>query len=530
MNTSSNSGFALFKSLADVLNQSQESVAGHAKLLAKCHKIYNESKLDEFIMAFTKIMQQIMISMQKNPNIDRTIDFIAKFACSLSDSSRSKANGAMDVTVVNNRSSHEATKSNTTIGQRAAAAIDQGDDHDDLTAVERDDDDEENDLENYFLVALIDFLIDNHRSNSDAVRYRCCNILAKLMSAINNDQFIDEDLYDRLCDAMMERLRDINSKVQVQAISAIYRLQDPNDRECRVTRALTFLMTHDPHWQVRYQALANIAFSRTTLPDIIDRVRDPNPNVRRKSLLILSEKVLIKFINIERRLFILNYSLKDDDPGVVETCCKKLLPSWLAFKENDICKLLKALDVVQATDTMKLMLKKMYASHTVDSLIGDFHAAHMDEKHVIPAEKLDAENVFYWWWLCDKCKTNPNKKQENNSSSATTAAAAAAAVENTSRSQNEQPREQAITFTESNSETGADQDKQSKESIDEDNLDNLLPSLTEFCDYLCQVLKRYELERIQKCNDERLQIENTFIIKTLLSMFDFIDFSDVHGK
>ena len=50
------------------------------------------------------------------------------------------------------------------------------------------------------------------------------------MSAISNEQFIDEDLYDRLSDALLERLKDINSRVQVQAIAAIYRLQDPNDR------------------------------------------------------------------------------------------------------------------------------------------------------------------------------------------------------------------------------------------------------------------------------------------------------------
>jgi hypothetical protein len=192
------------------------------------------------------------------------------------------------------------------------------------------------------------------------------------MSAISNEQFIDEDLYDRLCDAMLERLKDINSRVQVQALSAIYRLQDPNDRECRVTKALLFLMTHDPNWQVRYQSLSLIAFSKHTLREIIDRVRDPHPNVRRKALLILSEKVLIKFISIEKRLFILNYSLKSTDEGVLETCCKKLLPSWLAFKENDLCKLLKALDVVDATETCELMLNKMYAEAQLDSLCTDF--------------------------------------------------------------------------------------------------------------------------------------------------------------
>jgi hypothetical protein len=127
-------------------------------------------------------------------------------------------------------------------------------------------------------------------------------------------------------------------------------------------------MTQDPHWQVRFQALSRIAFSKQTLTRIIDRVRDMNPSVRRKALIILSEKVLIKFINVEKRIFILNYSLKDDDPLVLETCCKKLLPSWLAFKENNIIKLLKALDVVEATETVVLLLDKMYADDSLESL------------------------------------------------------------------------------------------------------------------------------------------------------------------
>ena len=55
-------------------------------------------------------------------------------------------------------------------------------------------------------------------------------MLSKIMSAISNEQFIEEDLYDRLSDALLERLKDINSRVIVQAISGIYRLQDPNDR------------------------------------------------------------------------------------------------------------------------------------------------------------------------------------------------------------------------------------------------------------------------------------------------------------
>ena len=277
-----------------------------------------------------------------------------------------------------------------------------------------------------------------------------------------NDQVVDEDLFDRLCDAMLERLKDINSRVQVQAIAAIYRLQDPNDRDCRVIRALLFLMTYDPHWQVRYQALSHVAFSRITLTDIIGRVCDPHPSVRRKALLILSEKVLIKFISIEKRLFILNYALKDDDKAVLETCCKKLLPSWLAFKENDIVKLLKALDVVEATDTAELMLTKMYADESLERLYSDFSVV-LTDKHVIPLDKLDAESALYWAWMCQKAKSIVSDNDQSL-----------------------EPKPVSVTMATTDDDHATLALKSAAVADSEDFLDRLLPSLTEYCEYVTE--------------------------------------------
>ena len=76
---------------------------------------------------------------------------------------------------------------------------------------------------------------------------------------------------------------------------------------------------------------------------------------------------MIKFKSMDKRIFILNYALKDDDPLVLETCCKKLLPSWLAFKENKIIKLFKALDFVEATEIVELMMNKMYENDSLES-------------------------------------------------------------------------------------------------------------------------------------------------------------------
>lgn len=218
-------------------------------------------------------------------------------------------------------------------------------------------------------------------------------------------------------------------------------------------------MNYDPNWQVRYQALAHLAYSRITLNDIIDRVRDPSPHVRKKALLTLSEKVLIKYISIERRLFILNYALNDTDEAVVDVAARKLLPSWLTFKENDVCKLLAALDVINSTATCELMLERLYSDAPVQTIYDDFAPSLLTDKCLVPLERLNAESALYWRWLCAKCKTMADAK---------------ITAPNLLEIDGDQTPTQEVAT--------------SDEQLEGQNcLDKILPSLTEFCDYFKQV-------------------------------------------
>lgn len=228
-------------------------------------------------------------------------------------------------------------------------------------------------------------------------------------------------------------------------------------------------MSYDPNWQVRYQALAHLAYSRITLNDIIDRVRDPSPHVRKKALLTLSEKVLIKYISIERRLFILNYALNDTDEAVVEVAARKLVPSWLTFKENDACKLLAALDVINSTATCELMLERLYTDTPVQSIYDEFAPALHLDKCLVPIERLNAESALYWRWFCAKCKS-----MIDGSSSSQTGGGGGRPDQGGDQTPNQQ----------SNGGGAATSDEQ----IEGQNcLDKILPSLTEFCDYFKQV-------------------------------------------
>ena len=123
---------------------------------------------------------------------------------------------------------------------------------------------------------------------------------------------------------------------------------------------------------------------------------------------------------------------------------------------------------------------------------------------MIPPEKIDPESIFYWSWVCGKCK-NLNSDKE-----ATSADAGDDADPDSDR-------------------TVPSNDK-THQIEGEDNLDRLLPSLTEFCEYVSKIFHAYDQERVEKQDDEKFQIETTFIVKQLFKIFLYIDFSDKHGK
>lgn len=66
----------------------------------------------------------------------------------------------------------------------------------------------------------------------------------------------------------------------------------------------------------------------------------------------------------------------------------------------------------------------------------------------------------------------------------------------------------------------------------EELLDRLLPSLTEFCEYTSQFIKKVDHEHAadETKSNNRLQIENLFAIKQIIKMFEYLDYSDIHGK
>merc|ERR1740128_1051807 len=87
-----------------------------------------------------------------------------------------------------------------------------------------------------FYEGLFDFLLVNHNVKSQSVRFRVCQFINRLLDQHSESASINGDLFDRIYEAMVERVQDRIASVRVQAVIALQRLQDPTNKECPVIK------------------------------------------------------------------------------------------------------------------------------------------------------------------------------------------------------------------------------------------------------------------------------------------------------
>ena len=90
---------------------------------------------------------------------------------------------------------------------------------------------------------------------------------------MGEDASIDDELYQKIYDNMLERLKDKNDDIRGQAVTALQRLQDPRDADCPIIKAFLFHLSCDPSSAVRRTVVRCIGATRLTLPHIIKRTR-----------------------------------------------------------------------------------------------------------------------------------------------------------------------------------------------------------------------------------------------------------------
>ncbi|KAK1887061.1 Condensin complex subunit 3 [Dissostichus eleginoides] len=257
---------------------------------------------------------------------------------------------------------------------------------------------------------IFNFLLESHKASSHAVRFRVCQLINKLLGSMAENAQIDDDLFDRIHQAMLVRVTDKFPNVRIQAALAMTRLQQPKDSDCPTINAYMLILENDTNAEVRRAVLSCIAMSPRTLPKVLKRTRDIKENVRKLAYQVLADKVHIKALTIAQRVTLLQQGLRDTSETVKEMVSSRLLPAWLLRVEGNVIGLLHKLDVENCADTALETLKAIFRSTLTEELLQN--RAQLDDRKLIPVDSLSCENVLYWRALCEFLKAQRDDGEE----------------------------------------------------------------------------------------------------------------------
>ncbi|NWV45589.1 CND3 protein, partial [Daphoenositta chrysoptera] len=334
----------------------QKPHQNHAKLVVSLKSTY--AQLDDkegFNEKFVHFLKYAMIIYRREPAVEQVINFAAKFVTS-------------------------------------------------FCHVEEEDGSEEREEDNLLLNYVFKFLLESHDANSHAVRYRTCQLINKILGNMPENAEIDDDLFDKINEAMLIRLKDKFPSVRIQAVLALSRLQNPKDENCPVVNIYCTLLENDSNSDVRRAVLSCIAPSERTLPIIVGRTMDVKDAVRKLAYEVLAEKVHIRALTIAQRVKLLQQGLNDRSDAVKEVMKRKLIQAWLQFSDGDVLELLHKLDVENCPEVAIPVLNAMFSLSPLHDIVQN--CKNLDSRKLIPVEDLTAENVLYWRCLCEYLKSN----------------------------------------------------------------------------------------------------------------------------
>ncbi|KAL1139213.1 hypothetical protein AAG570_009272 [Ranatra chinensis] len=164
-----------------------------------------------------------------------------------------------------------------------------------------------------FILTVYKFLF-RHHSGEQMKRVRVCEFINRLLVSMSDDAEIDENVFQLLSNAMLERLQDKVASVRTQAVNALHRLQEPYNADCSIIKAMKYHLEHDPSPEVRTKVLSLIAVTQSTLSTILTRKDDKIATVRKEFYKVVSKIKLVRF-TLKQRQEIVRSGFRDRSVG-----------------------------------------------------------------------------------------------------------------------------------------------------------------------------------------------------------------------
>lgn len=144
--------------------------------------------------------------------------------------------------------------------------------------------------------------------------------------------------------ALVERARDKDHSIRIEAVKSLAPIQDPCEPENLAIQEYLRLLKTDPHKDVRKAVLQNMDFSKYTLPFFLERLRDIHPEVRIACYRAIGAQLDIKALSIAQRLELIKFGFRDPEDEVRKTCLETFI-LWLKSRETNLVDYLSFFDV-----------------------------------------------------------------------------------------------------------------------------------------------------------------------------------------
>jgi len=450
---------SLLHKVREVFNQAQDGDIVLSKLCEKLSSLQLESSEEDFLEAFIHHIEKSIIYYKSEPSVERVVDLIANFA-TYATRLRNKQKQDQETRAKSNKRKREES-------DKEEKSLDLST----FVNSEDDEDEDEEELIEPFLMQCLTFFVKHHDARERGARLRCCQLINKVLNLLGDQATIDEDLSDAIYECMMIRIKDVYPPIRIQAVLALFRLQDPSDEECPVIDAYLTSLGRDINALVRKTILLNIAISRKTLPFLIERVRDVNDVNRKTAYNVLSEKVSIRALSIAQRIHLITNGLKNDIVENVKKACGNMLKSWHRSCDHSYVKLLEALDTESDPECSQLVLDYLLSGGGYEKWLEASKQVVEMSTRLIQHNHLTPEKVFLWFSVCKYAKNS-----ENN-----------------------------------------------------DFLNDLLPDLTPFCEYIRLYAEKNFIDSALLTAFEGVA-QTEFILEHLIQILDFFDLSDEVGR
>ncbi|KAI1120373.1 ARM repeat-containing protein [Nemania abortiva] len=274
-------------------------------------------------------------------------------------------------------------------------------------------------------------------SKDKFVRYRSTQLISHI---INSLDAIDDELFQKLRQGLLKRIRDKEAVVRSQAVLGLGRLagnqiegmENPDDSdddaETGLLEKLLEVLQNDPSAEVRRSLLVNLPILPNTLPYLLERARDQDAATRRavysRLLPALGD---FRHLSLSMREKLLRWGLRDRDENVRKAAGRLFRDRWIedcagmnqaddgdapaepaAPTLDGLLELLERIDVVNSGVENGVALEAMKGFWEGRPDYRD--AMEFDDKFW---ETLSAESVFVARSFNEFCRTEGNGKYES---------------------------------------------------------------------------------------------------------------------